>query len=61
MVVPSWAVTTTCILLGPTANGMLPDEAPGGTTVPSTVTVATALVVVGFTVIEVVLLLSDTV
>ena len=58
---PSWAVTTTGILFGPTANGMLPDGVPDVTAAPFTVTVATMLVVVGFTVMEIVLLVSDTV
>ena len=54
VVVPSAAVTTTLIVFGPTARGILADAVPEATAIPFTVRVAVASLVVGFTFMAVV-------
>jgi len=58
---PSWAVTTVVIVLGPTAKAMLPDAVPELTAISSTFTVAVASLVVGVTVSDVIALPTATV
>ena len=60
MVTPSWAVTSTVIVLLPTARLMLPEAEPLVTAVPLTFTVAVLSVTVGVTVSEVTLLATLT-
>ena len=61
LVVPSCAVTTVVIVLGPTDNAIDPDALPLATVVPLTFTVALGSFTVGVTVIVVVALLTDAV
>jgi len=55
VVLPSCAVTTVVMVLGPMAKAMLPDALPDTTATPFTFTVAPASAVVGVTVIDAVL------
>ena len=56
---PSWAVTTVVIVLGPATKAMLPDAAPEVTAAPFTVTEAVTSAVVGVTFTDAVALLTD--
>jgi hypothetical protein len=58
VVVPSCAVTIVVMVLFPTFNGIDADAVPEATVVPLTFTVATALLVVGVTVMLDVALLT---
>jgi hypothetical protein len=57
--VPSWEVTTTLMVVVPTGVRILPEAVPGATVTPFTVTVAAGLVVVGVTVTDAVVLLTE--
>ena len=61
MVTPSCAVTTVVIVLGPVFKDIAPDAEPEVTAVPFTVIVAVASLVVGVTVSEVTVLITDAV
>ena len=61
MVVPSWAVILTGMVLVPTTSGRFCDAVPDVTTVPFTLTVAAGLVVVGVRVMEVTPFTTDAV
>ena len=61
MVMPSWAVTTVLIVLGPTTKAILPDAVPEATTTPFTFMVALGSMVVAVTVTDATALLTDVV
>jgi len=61
VVIPSWAVTTILIVLGPATKAILPDAVPEVIATPLTFIVAVGSMVVAVTVTDIVALLTDVV